>query len=374
MRLKSYYAPTVERAIAQARQELGEDIMLIHSRRAAAEFAHLGAYEVVFAISPIAVQAKPPISDELPALALSTPSQLPPARSGADYGKLRSELTQLAISLEDSYGNLPTEKIAQLLTEQGIHPNLTFDLLKDVKARCIYEKPSDENVLTILREQMAGRIETTSGMTVTPDRPTVAAFIGPPGCGKSSTLVKIAANYGLNTRRPCLIVSTDNLRIGASEQLRSYAAILGTSFEIAATPVALAQILEENKSKDLILIDTPGLSKDELDDYEDWARFFSSRITIEKHLILSASMKNADVTSVVDRYRMFGPNRLLFTKLDETSTKGIIWSEAVRTGLPLSFLTHGQRIPEDIEEATAARLLDAILMQESRPRSASAGM
>ena len=85
-------------------------------------------------------------------------------------------------------------------------------------------------------------------------------------------------------------------------------------------------------------------------------------------------MKNADVTLVVDRYRPFGPDRLLFTKLDETTTKGIIWSEGVRTGLPLSFFTNGQRIPEDLEEASKAELLNAILKQESKLRSATAGM
>ncbi len=136
----------------------------------------------------------------------------------------------------------------------------------------------------------------------------------------------------------------------------------------------MAQIIEENRNKGLILIDTPGLSRAELDGYEEWAHFFSTRNDIEKHLVLSASMKNADLSSVVDRYRAFGPDRLLFTKLDETATLGAIWSEAVRTGLPLSYWTSGQRIPEDLEEASKIQLPEAILKQERKPRSATAGV
>ena len=373
MRLKSYFSNTVESAIAQARQELGEDIMLIHSRRAAAEFAHLGAYEVVFAITRGEPTPAAPARQAAPIDIPAAPAVRQQHRT-ADYINVRAELTRLAISLEDSARPMPTEHLAQLLNDQGVHPTLIFELLRDLKARCIFEKPDEEKLLTLLRHEMESRIQTHGEFGGDGTQAKIAAFVGPPGCGKSSTLVKIAAKYGLSARRPCLLISTDNFRIGASDQLRSFAAILGMAFEVAVTPAALGQIIEENMSKELILIDTPGLSSAELDDYQDWARFFATRSDIEKHLILSASMKNADVTCVVDRYRMFGPNRLLFTKLDETTTKGIIWSEAVRTGLPLSFWTSGQRIPEDLEEASKAELLNAILKHESRPISATAGM
>jgi flagellar biosynthesis GTPase FlhF len=373
MRLKSYFAGTVESAIARARQELGEDIMLIHSRRAAAEFSHLGAYEVVFAVTP--VEATPVLSAKA-AAPMVVPAVPPvrPLQQSADYSNVRAELTRLAISLEDSARPLPAESLAQLLSDQGVHPTLIFELLKQIKARTIFEKPNEEKLLTHLRCEMESRIQTNNEWGEDETWTKIAAFIGPPGCGKSSTMVKLAAKYGLSARRPCLLVSTDNVRIGASDQLRSFAAILGMAFELASTPAALGQIIEEHRSKALILIDTPGISGADVNDYDDLARFFATRSDIEKHLILSASMKNADVTRVVDRYRVFGPNRLLFTKLDETTTKGLIWSEAVRTGLPLSFWTNGQRIPEDIEEASKAELLNAILMQESRPNSATAGM
>ena len=377
MRLKSYYAGTVEGAIAQARQELGDDVMLIHSHRTALEFAHLGAYEVVFAITPPA-KASPPqetLSEERMVSHVEpvAPPSLRDDNPEIEYARVRKELMQLAVSLEDSAGGTPFDGISELLTGQGVHGELIFELLREIKSQTLYNNVSEEHLLALVYQEMESRIRIEAGMIASGESAKVAAFIGPPGCGKTTTVTKLAARFGLRSHRPCLLVSVDNYRIGASDQLRSYAAILGVAFDTAVTPMALAQTIEENRNKDLILIDTPGLSSAEMEDYDEWAQFFSSRDDIEKHLILSASMKNADLSYVVDRYRVFGPNKLLFTKLDETTTPGAIWSEAVRTGMPLSYWTTGQKIPEDIEEASKTQLLDAMLKQERKPRSATAG-
>ena len=379
MRLKSYYSGTVERAIAQARQELGEDAMLIHSHRTTAEFSHLGAYEVVFAITIDAAMPRPALETVMEASKAShvdSPGAPRPrdASFDPDYARLKKELTNLAIFLEDGTNGGPLDGVSQLLSDQGVHPELVFELLRDLKTQTLYNKVSPEKLLALLCQNMESRIRTEAAMTSFGNSTKVAALIGPPGCGKTTTLAKLAARFGLSSRRPCLLVSADNYRIGSSDQLRSLAAILGVAFDTAVTPAALAQTIEENRNKDLILIDTPGLSSAEMEDHAEWARFFSTRVDIEKHLILSASMKNADLSFVVDQYRVFDPNRLLFTKLDETATRGAIWSEAVRTGIPLSYWTTGQKIPEDIAEASKQELLDAILKQERRPRSAIAGM
>ncbi len=373
MRLKSYYAGTVEGAIAQARRELGDDTMLIHSHRTAPEFCHLGAYEVVFAIAE-APSTKPPAEREEPSMAPPPVPKPSHSQSGLAYAGLRMELTRLSTSVESSSCGVLNNNLQELLTFQGVHPELIFELLQEIKSHTQHDHLSEERLLTLLAQEMDRRMRVEASMTSAGNVAKVAALIGPPGCGKTTTLVKLAAKFGLSSRRPCMLLSADNYRIGSSDQLRSYAAILGVSFDTAVTPIALAQTIEANKNKGLILIDTPGLSSMELEDYDEWARFFSSRKDIEKHLVLSASMKNADLSYVVDLYRVFGPDRLLFTKLDETATQGAIWNEAVRTGLPLSYWTAGQKIPEDLEEASKSQLLEAMLKQERRPRSATAGI
>src|SRR5262249_44753982 len=149
--------------------------------------------------------------------------------------------------------------------------------------------------------------------------------------------------------------------IAAAEQLRSYAAILGVGFQVLDTTAALAQVIEENRSKELVLIDTPGLGFDDLETAAPLAQFLSTRRDIDTHLVLPASIKSADLTRIADAFGVFRPNRLVFTKLDETRSFGPILTEAARTGKALSFFATGQRIPEDLEEATGKRLWDLIL-------------
>jgi flagellar biosynthesis protein FlhF len=127
------------------------------------------------------------------------------------------------------------------------------------------------------------------------------------------------------------------------------------------TTGALAQAIEENRGKELIFIDTPGLTQTELADETSLKQFLSTRNDVDTQLVLPASMKPADLTRIVDGFAVFRPHRLLFTRLDETGSCGPIFNEAARTGKPLSFFTTGQRIPEDLEIADRDRLLDLIL-------------
>jgi flagellar biosynthesis protein FlhF len=179
-------------------------------------------------------------------------------------------------------------------------------------------------------------------------------------------------NYGLAARRGVLLLSMDTHRVAAADQLRSFAAILGVAFQVVETVGALAQAVEENRGKELIFIDTPGLAQNELAGEASLSKFLSTRTDVDTHLVLPASMKPADLSRLVDAYGIFQPGHLLFTRLDETGSFGPIFHEAVRTGKPLSFFTTGQRIPEDLETAGRDRLLDLILTGRSaKARSAA---
>lgn len=107
-------------------------------------------------------------------------------------------------------------------------------------------------------------------------------------------------------------------------------------------------------------MDTQGYGAKDMDDAAEWARFFSHQPGIEVHVVASASMRSADLGRVLDRFEIFSPVRLIFTHLDETSSSGAIISESVRIGKPVSYLASGQEVPEDIEPATAGRLLDLV--------------
>src|SRR5262249_21409725 len=182
-----------------------------------------------------------------------------------------------------------------------------------------------------LAEELASRFTADCTLGRGPAQPHIAALIGPPGSGKTTTLVQLPVYLGLAARPPVLLLSMDTYRVAAAEQLRSYAAILGVGFQVLETVNSLAQAIEENRGKELILIDTPGLGHGELEEAASLGQFLSTRSDIDTHLVLSASMKPADLSRMVDAFGILRPQHLLFTRLDETGSYGPILSEAVRT-------------------------------------------
>jgi flagellar biosynthesis protein FlhF len=342
MRLKSYFSGTVEAAMELAHKELGEDALLINARPATPETRGLGAYEVVFGVPPKA---------ETEAVAKPFPNALvkpSPADSLArDVADLRREIERMAQSLRGGR-MLPAQETAPT-GSSGLYNLLIENELEAGLARQVAAGASLEDLFEV--DATPGRRGATRG---------VVALVGPPGVGKTTTLAKLAARYGLTSRRPAYILSADVYRIAAADHLRSLAAILGIGFDAVETPVALAQALEEHRAKEWVFIDTPGLSACEMEDGADLARLIATHPEIDTHLVLSASMKPADLSRVIDRYEIFQPKKLLFTRLDETDRLGALVSEAARRSLPISFLATGQQIPDDLEPATKERIAQKV--------------
>lgn len=315
MKLKSYFSATVEAAVELARKELGEDALLLHARPATPETKHLGAYEVVFSCSEMPagpVSATPSVAQEL--------------------SEMKREIERLARCLGGPKNVSEDPELYARLVANEVDPVLAQAVNGGTPIEEFFE------------------VDSTLGCHGA--ERAVVVLVGPPGAGKTTTLVKLAAHFGLASRRPAHILTADVFRIAAADQLRSLAAILGIGCDVVETPVALAQALEEHRSKDLVLIDTPGLARGEMEDGADLARLIATHPEIDTHLVLAASMKPADMARVAERYSIFQPKKLLFTRVDETERFGAIISEAWRRSLPVSFLATGQQIPDDLEAAT----------------------
>ena len=383
MRIKSYYARTVEDAMALARGELGSDAMLVNSRKAPTEARDLGEYEVVFAVDEPA--GAPPDG-----VAARTGGR-PPAgdRLSFEVGELKRELedmrralTKTAFAPSNWLASSPdlSEAFADL-TANEVAPDLAREIVQAAAARAaaprrnvaeISPNRSGAAYQDALIEEIEVRVKTEPLLGRGDSHPRIVAFVGPPGCGKTTTLVKLAVNYGLAARRPSVLLSMDTYRVAAAEQLRSFAAILGVGFQALETTGALAQATEESRGKELIFIDTPGFGFGDMEDAAPLARFLASRTDIDAHLVLPCSMKSADLARAADRFACFRPRRLLFTRLDETGSFGPILNEAARTAMPLSFFGTGQRIPEDLETAAARRVAELVLAgRPARARSAA---
>jgi flagellar biosynthesis protein FlhF len=376
MRIKSYFARTPESALAMARQELGLEAVLVESRKAPPESRHLGDYEVVFAIDAPREAAAPPAPSEQLSMELAELKQ--------ELEGMRRTLTRTAFApsnwpgasatLTDAYAILMANDVTSELARevaQGAESRLPPPSPKEARvallSRAVQNPPAGQkySIERALVEELESRFQAEPALGRGEARPRVVALVGPPGAGKTTTLVKLAVNYGLASRRPVLLLSLDTYRVAAAEQLRSFAAILGVGVQVLETVTALAQAIEENRGKDLIFIDTPGMTAEDLTGCAGLSQFLATRPEVDTQLVLSASMKSADLHRMVDSFEVFRPQRLLFTRLDETATFGSIFNEAARTGKPLSFFATGQRIPEDLEEASKHRLSELILAAPS---------
>ncbi|MCM1038147.1 MAG: flagellar biosynthesis protein FlhF [Roseburia sp.] len=192
----------------------------------------------------------------------------------------------------------------------------------------------------------------------------VIFFVGPTGVGKTTTIAKIASRFQVDDKKKVALLTADTYRIAAAEQLRTYANILEVPFRIVYAIEEVEQALIDFKDYDYILVDTAGHSYQNTAQKENMSRFIHSvdgLVEKEVFLVLSATTKYKDLISIADAYKEMADYKLIFTKLDETTTLGNLLNLKLYTGAPLSYVTHGQNVPDDIEnfnpQKTVKRLL-----------------
>ena len=402
MRMKSYFANSVQMAMEQARREMGPDATLVTSRSTGPDATHLGQYEVVFATDLPEARATDARRLGSPAACAPTAAQALSAAPDSILAEIR-ELRLLFQSWRQASmrsagqphwitGSPELEDVYAELIQAEVDPDLAQQLLAAAQTRLCpttisvppepaavirqgfkVELSRKENSMELAAVRAALAVEIQNSFRVDTELgspgngPRTVALVGPPGAGKTATIAKLAVKYGLLTRKPTLLISLDTLRVAASEQLRWYASILGINFQVVETSRALAQTLEEHQSKDLILIDTPGCTAHDLDGGCDVAEFLAGRNDIQKHPVLPASMRFTDLARISSAYDVFRPSRLIFTRMDETGTFGPLLCEAVGSGRPISFLTAGQRVPEDLEPADKTSLTNRLLPSCRKP-------
>lgn len=354
---KAFYSDSVEAAIALARRQLGDEALLLGSAPTQGEDARLGAYRVEFRLPEPAGSAPPQKAG---------PSDRPELQAiQAELARVSTLVARLSAGLIGTGYSPELAEPGAVLTARDLPPALVHDLLDRVERRLRTRSRPDPASGSLIRQALIAEAE--SRIVSTPElgrsqaEQKVVALVGPSGCGKTTTLAKLAMREGIGARRPTLILSTDTHRVAAADQLRAYAAILGLPFEVTDTPAALARLILEHRQKGLILIDTPGFSPKEQECGHEWANMLTRLEEIEIQLVLPATTRTDDLLASLRWWQMFSPDKLIFTRLDETSRPGGCLAAAMLSGKPVSYLSWGPRIPEDLEPASTANLIHLLL-------------
>ena len=288
---------------------------------------------------------------------------------GSELSEIRDVLHILLNSAKMSDAvDLPDEVLGlhRKFLKHDIEPDLARDLAEAMQ-ECFYDEKgrSIHEHLTLFLKKI---IKTSDGIQFT-EQPTVVALVGPTGVGKTTTLAKLAAQYQFQKKK-IVLITTDDYRIAAIEQLETYAEILSVSMEISHEPEELEEQIAKHASADLILIDTPGRSQLDVPRIRLIESFLNAARPTETHLLLNTTTRNADINSVSDRFGSLGIDRFIFTKLDEATCYGSILNSSIRSKKPISYLTTGQDVAKDIEVATHSRIATFLLrgFQRSKPK------
>ena len=243
---------------------------------------------------------------------------------------------------------------AEELRLNGVDPEIARTLVDKI-IPLIGRKRKTDALRKGLKQALESLLDFTGVATGKGGGRRVVALVGPAGVGKTTTVAKIAAKAAAEGKRVA-IISTDNLRPGAAEYLKRLAGSAEVLIETATTPRMLAKALKKHQERDIILIDTAGVSPKDLGAMERLQELLTACPGSERHLCLSSTTRDRELAETVGRFAGHSIDRLIFTRLDESETFGSIINVLLRSNLPPAYLTTGQSVPRDLEIATADRL------------------
>lgn len=377
MKIKQYQAASMYEAVQQIKSELGPDALILHAKQTKQRRFGLlpgGAiWEVLAAVD--GHPAPPPVSrpDRPPA---SSSAPMAPAIPVNGWQELSNTLAELnwevrklarQSQLARVSGFAPSlRSLYQQLREQEVDEDLICDIVTSVGEELSPQALNNYSLVVDCAAKHLQRLVSCTGpLRLAAGSAKTVFIIGPTGVGKTTTIAKLAAHFALIARRRVLLATIDTYRIAALPQLKTYAEIMGLPMEVAYTPAELQNVLQENQDKDLILIDTPGRGQRNERQITELKSFIDAVQNKTVYLAISASTRYKELVDVVEKFGTIQFNSLIVTKVDEALVYGPILNMVNRFKKPLSYITTGQSVPEDIEDASAPGMANLLLGRAS---------
>ena len=384
MKIKKFTAPNMQEAMRQMKKELGENAVILHTRKLGNNgmlpIPGKGMFEITAALDePVKKTDTVVYNNYKPHLVekndFARSFQLPNQKNDVFYEMIKSEMVDMKEKLAQmstfmKYNHIPNlpdnlDMVLKQLVDNEIDEKLALSLIQDIQ---IQLKGGDYKnlkvILQVLLKKLSGMIRCSREAQLVKGDTRFIALVGPTGVGKTTTIAKLASNQKLMKNKRVGIITLDTYRIAAVEQLRTFANIADIPFIVVYTPQEFKQAVAKMKNLDVVYIDTTGRSQKDAEKLKEMKKFFKTVSCDEIHLCLSATTKPKDMVNIIENFGIFNFNHFIFTKLDETNSLGVLLNTLNKVRKPVSYLTTGQNVPDDIERASSEKLAKMIVRRK----------
>ena len=323
MQLKRYEAPTIKEALRRIKTELGADAVIFSSRQITSNNNPLNKYVEVMA----AVE--------------------------------RNDTVQCMYEPGSCFGDVQMESCVPLFSNYlknlllaGFNHETAWFLIGEASSE-YHKAGKNKSFKNILLDRISAHIPVAGPVSLNGNEKKIIAFIGPTGVGKTTTLAKIAARFSIAGSVKVKIITMDTYRIAAAQQLSIYGRIMGLPVNVAASPAELKKEIMADDNTNLVLIDTAGRNFLDIKMIDDLKKWINKYEEIASHILLSATTWQDVIIKTIERFNNSRVDRIIITKIDESPSIGHLYNCLMSAKKPVSYLTIGQKVPEDIKPATS---------------------
>lgn len=347
MIIKKFIANNINEALTRAKYELGSDAMIV-SQREIKVGKWFNPFKKKMLEITVALEDKP-----VPAKTEEPKEVVKPIVQD------KEKITDLTVPMAK------TEQVKEFEDEEvsmDVDPFFTYagdDVRKRLKSYCMLHNKDDfilsakerhEFLGIVLKESPFGRGKNLSRINV---------LVGPTGVGKTTTIAKLAASQQLGDRRKVGLITMDTYRIGAVQQLKTYAEILSVPFHVVNNPSEMKEKIDMMTDCDIILVDTLGTSPRDMGKLVEIKKNLNAMGEgVSTYLVMSMSTDKDSMESIIERYKLLKYDAMVLTKVDEVENTRNLWYLIEKNFVPIQYFCHGQDVPDDIKEATPENIFN----------------
>ena len=392
MKIKKYVARDFKTAIQRAKEEMGRDAIILHTRQ-------VKKGGILGLLYPPRVEITVVVDDKLQvntdrlrsgnttgvpaavkpeiAASIDTISAINSSENSAREDAVLHEIQKMKNLMTDIKSRMYEVEVIKGMPEQvqqfyetlinnNVDRDIALKVINSVATRLPKDGISDDAwARDVCLHTLQEVIQQVQPIQVKAERKGMIVFlVGPTGVGKTTTIAKLAANLTFLDSKSVALITLDTYRVSAAEQLRTFAEIIGIPISVVFTPTDLMLAIEQYREKDLIFVDTAGRSPYNSDQMEELREFVNIARPDETILVMSVTTDNNDLINIYQRFQSIGVDKLIFTKLDEAYNYGSILNALYEIKKPIAYFTTGQNVPDDIEVPDALRLAQRLLRRD----------